>query len=115
MDANDLNLLKVPLVKKSESMPIIHEMTKEEAANIVKHIRHYMEGGELWTDAEFIAMDMAVEALEKQIPQKAIGNHYAHMRCPSCNHRIPSGGGSSSRRRDNWCNYCGQAIDWSKE
>lgn len=59
------------------------------------------------------AVELAVDALRKQIPKKAVGNHYAHMRCPACNHRIPSGGGSSSRRRDNWCNYCGQKIDWS--
>ena len=59
------------------------------------------------------AVGLAVDALRKQIPKKAVGNHYAHMRCPACNHRIPSGGGSSSRRRDNWCNYCGQKIDWS--
>ena len=59
------------------------------------------------------AIELAVDSLRKQIPQKAVGNHYAHMRCPACNHRIPSGGGSSSRRRDNWCNYCGQKIDWS--
>ena len=58
------------------------------------------------------SVELAVDALRKQIPQKAVGNHYAHMRCPTCNHRIPSGGGSSSRRRDNWCNYCGQKIDW---
>lgn len=56
------------------------------------------------------AIKMAVDALKKQIPMKPIGEHYAHMRCPSCNHRIPSGQGSSSRRRDNWCNYCGQKI-----
>ena len=60
------------------------------------------------------AFDAAIEAMEKQIPMKAVGEHYAHMRCPSCNHRIPSGCGSSSRRRDNWCNYCGQAIDWTE-
>ena len=61
------------------------------------------------------AVGLAVDALRKQIPQKAVGNHYAHMRCPTCNHRIPSGGGSSSRRRDNWCNYCGQKIDWDRK
>lgn len=61
------------------------------------------------------ALELAVDALEKQIPKKAVGEHYANMRCPSCNHRIPSGMGSSSRRRDNWCNYCGQAIDWGAE
>ena len=69
---------------------------------------HKPEIDEYWQAGE-----LAMDALKKQIPMKAVGTHYAHMRCPSCNHRIPSGGGSSSRRRDNWCNYCGQKIDWS--
>ena len=60
------------------------------------------------------AVNVALKALAKQIPKKPTGEHYARMRCPSCNHRIPSGQGSSSRRRDNWCNYCGQKIDWSE-
>lgn len=64
-----------------------------------------------WLDA----VTLAVSALELQTPRKPVGTHYAHMRCPSCNHRIPSGAGSSSRRRDNWCNYCGQKIDWEVE
>ena len=41
-------------------------MTNKEAATIVERIRYYMEGGECWTDAEFIAMDMAIEALTAQ-------------------------------------------------
>ena len=61
------------------------------------------------------ALNLAIISIDKQIPRKAVGNHYAHMRCPACNHRIPSGGGSSSRRRDNWCNYCGQKIDWERD
>ncbi len=36
------------------------------------------------------ADELAINALKKQIPMKAVGTHYAHMRCPSCNHRIPS-------------------------
>ena len=63
-------------------------------------------------DKSHPAVIISIISLDKQIPKKAIGNHYAYMRCPACNHRIPSGGGSSSRRRDNWCNYCGQKIDW---
>ena len=66
------------------------------------------------TSSAFDALQIGIDALKKQIPMKAVGTHYAHMRCPSCNHRTPSGGGSSSRRRDNWCNYCGQKIDWSE-
>ena len=58
------------------------------------------------------AVQVGITAVKLQIPQKPIGEHYAHMRCPWCGHRIPSGAGSSSRRRDNWCNYCGQKIDW---
>ena len=88
-------------------------MTTQEAIETLK----LMQGQIEWDyPMEYaVAVNMAVDALEKQIPKKAEGNHYAHMRCPSCNHRIPSGQGSSSRRRDNWCNYCGQAIDWSEE
>lgn len=51
-------------------------MTNKEAATIVKRIRYYMEGSECWTDAEFIAMDMAVKALE----QPEI------VRCKDCKH-----------------------------
>lgn len=43
-------------------------MTNEQAINCVKRIRYYMEGGECWTDAEFIAMDMAIKALEQPEP-----------------------------------------------
>ena len=86
-------------------------MTNEKAIILIKTVEGHLLFDEKWKDA----FDMAISALEKQIPKKAVGEHYAHMRCPSCNHRIPSGQGSSSRRRDNWCNYCGQAIDWSEK
>lgn len=86
-------------------------MTPKEAVTVLRDMENCMRLSEYMTKA----YHMAIEALEKQIPIKPIGEHYAHMRCPSCNHRIPSGRGSSSRRRDNWCNYCGQKILWSDE
>lgn len=82
-----------------------------ETDRIESAIRHIQTS----VDIDPWAMELAVEALGKQIPIKAVGDHYAHMKCPSCNHRIPSGMGSSSRRRDNWCNYCGQKIDWGTD
>lgn len=95
-------------------------MDNQEAIEKFKKIRgniflihQRIEGKEIIED--YSLCDMAISAIEKQIPKKAVGEHYAHMRCPSCNHRIPSGAGSSSRRRDNWCNYCGQAIDWMED
>lgn len=83
-------------------------MTPQEIDRIECAIRHIQTS----VDVDEWAVEIAVKAMMKQIPRKAIGEHYAHMRCPSCNHRIPSGQGSSSRRRDNWCNYCGQRIDY---
>lgn len=82
-------------------------MNPEEAIATLKTKK--VTGFEWWENE---AINTAIDALKKQIPMKPTGEHYAHMRCPSCNHRIPSGKGSSSRRRDNWCNYCGQAINW---
>ena len=91
------------------------QMTNEDARmNLEKLLQIYDDPGIIDFTVIVESIKMALEALERQIPKKAVGEHYAHMRCPSCNHRIPSGGGSSSRRRDNWCNYCGQAIDWTE-
>ena len=60
------------------------------------------------------SVELAVDALRKKIPKKAVGNHSAYMRCPTCNHMMPSGeSGRNIRRRESWCNYCGQKIDWS--
>ena len=88
-------------------------MTTEEAIKMLERIQDPEPYEPQITKSAYDALQMGIDALKKQIPMKAVGTHYAHMRCPSCNHRIPSGGGSSSRRRDNWCNYCGQKIDWS--
>ena len=53
------------------------------------------------------AKQMAVNALEKQIPQKPIFDSYhrAGYRCPNCNNTNPWG--------YKFCKHCGQALDWS--
>lgn len=89
-------------------------MTTEEAIKMLERIQDPEPYEPQISKSAYDALQMGIDALKKQIPMKAVGTHYAHMRCPSCDHRIPSGGGSSSRRRDNWCNYCGQKIDWSE-
>lgn len=61
------------------------------------------------------AFDMAVEALKKQIPMEPPGT-YTNFKCPVCGRRIRSGKGSSSYgRRDNFCQRCGQKIDWDND
>ena len=61
--------------------------------------------------------DITIEAIKKQIqmnPENHSGRYTDNL-CPLCGKRIKSGQGSSSRERTNWCNHCGQAIDWSEE
>ena len=61
--------------------------------------------------------DMAISALEKQIPKKALEvkislqSHSSiiksiYGKCPVCN---------TIQADDNYCQHCGQAIDWSVE
>ena len=49
------------------------------------------------------ALNMAINALEKQIPKKPVKTR-SEIVCPTCNTLV----GSSP-----YCRYCGQAIDWS--
>lgn len=71
------------------------------------------------------ALDMAIEALEKQVPKKPkIEIHftlhpYFHFyntyRCPNCNHLVKEyedGWGTNSQLRNDCCNKCGQTFDW---
>ena len=58
------------------------------------------------------AMDLAILALEKQIPKKPIEDGYYDEPsvCPNC-------GGNVINQADNdyhfqYCHYCGQALDW---
>lgn len=60
------------------------------------------------------AMEMAFSALEKQIPMKMPGT-YTDYKCAVCGRWIRSGKGSSSFGRDNFCQRCGQAVDWTED
>ena len=56
--------------------------------------------------------ELAIKALEKQLPKKPIGRHTSY-KCPICDRRVRSGKGSSSFGVDHFCQRCGQALDWS--
>lgn len=61
-----------------------------------------------------IALEMAIEALKKQIPKKPLnpcGRYYGKAKggnCPIC------GAGTNSVTYT-YCRKCGQALDWSGE
>ena len=80
---------------------VCETMTKQEKDRIESAIRHIKTA----TDVDEWAMEIAVEAMEKQIPKKPI-----HGTCPRCDRWLPLPYGYPNR-----CQNCGQAIDWSKE
>lgn len=63
----------------------------------------------------FGALNMAISALEKQIPKKPIGKEVIGVsmsgykykgQCPKCSLTV-------SQFLGNYCHHCGQALDWS--
>ncbi len=78
-------------------------MTYQEAIERIKiHNEHHSQQERF---AIYIteALNMAIEALEKQIPKKPTKTR-SEIVCPTCKTLV----GSSP-----YCRYCGQAIDWS--
>ena len=55
-----------------------------------------------------IAFETAIKALEKQIPKKV-----TKSACPSCNRIFLFR--HSEKRKGDYCDNCGQALDWSDE
>lgn len=96
-------------------------MTNEEAIrNIKMHIAEMMVSLQD-TDEHLEAEQIAIEALEKQIPKKPISNggftrtwynrEFYHT-CPTCGNQFLKM--RMTERQDTLCCWeCGQAIDWS--
>ena len=88
-------------------------MTKEEVIKIVNENAVPVFPLQIEYQDWLTAMDAVIEALDKQIPKKPIcTNEGTIARCPVCEaihlHYI------SSVEID-YCERCGQAIDWSEE
>lgn len=86
-------------------------MTVEEAIAIIRRKTSIPENGEPFENIEK-AFDMAVEALEKQIPKAPIQNRKERIRytsaysCPNC------GRGFAGTGIADYCYHCGQALKW---
>ena len=65
---------------------------------------------------ETMAMKLAVEALEKQIPKKVIFGYDEQdsICCPNCKGELLSMDWYD-HWKCNYCEFCGQALDWSDE
>lgn len=64
-------------------------------------------------------MNIAIEALEKQIPKKTktylVNMKHIDFLCPNCKKRIVSivDGEWLAGKNQKFCDECGQALDWS--
>lgn len=68
------------------------------------------------------ALDMAIEALEKQIPMKVewtIDHIWGTTRkqpvCPVCDYYLTMTEFIGNGEKITYCDHCGQAIDWSED
>ena len=98
-------------------------MTHKEHSEGLKGIKRFLQEGLGEFDAKKIGetMDVAIEAVEKQIPKKPNRIEYvdggAENECPSCKKRICMvfGNGDTFRWQMPYCCDCGQKLDWSEE
>ena len=88
-------------------------MTPQEIDRIQNAINHIRTS----SDVDEWAMDIAVEAMEKQIPKKPKQKKRAEEQ-PLKGHVvyvIPCGNcGEALNRLHDYCPWCGQKIDWSE-
>ena len=81
-------------------------MTSEEAIRTIKHDLRW----KLLKDYQQDVADMAISALEKQIPKKPIEKSPWVYHCPSCDSQDIE---DVFIKKFNFCLDCGQALDWS--
>lgn len=60
------------------------------------------------------AKELAIAALEKQIPKKPVWNcNNEVVHCPSCDYDLMGGIDVDSEQDPSYCWECGQRLDWS--
>ena len=80
-------------------------MTNEEAIEVIKH-------GCICLDKRVgDALEIAIPALETQIPKLPTKTKNSTLLCPNCGEYVGYVDAEVDIRAD-YCNFCGQAIDW---
>lgn len=102
-------------------------MTENEAIEKLKNMRLFMQiedenNGCKFTEDDYKANEMAIQALEKQIPKKPIFNHNLsdtlsvfHCECGNAIKVSHDIGIMNNNNAPNYCSKCGCRLDWSDE
>jgi hypothetical protein len=86
-----------------------------EECEAIKELHNIRPRGGIIPQKRAEALDVAIQALEKQIPKKPIKSKKQVVRyvntycCPICNLKFTGTGIAK------WCYHCGQKLDWSDE
>ena len=98
-------------------------MTESEAIEKLKNMRLYMQIEDESNDCKFTeddykANEMAIQALKKQIPKKPVNYDKHYYKCPFCNEDLEIDDDMLfvyDEEPPKFCIKCGQKLDWSDE
>lgn len=79
-------------------------MSIEQAIEYLKESLCNQKQGESYQKYHNAVLNLAIKALEKQIPKKYKTDIYKDKICPICE--------SILQGRKRYCHWCGQKIDW---
>lgn len=101
-------------------------MTESEAIEKLKNLRLFMQIEDEKNECKFAeddykAIDMAMQALEKQIPKRPIMKQYfedleeEYLCCPTCGEILTDRIPADNKTFYFHCMNCGQKFDWGDE
>lgn len=91
-------------------------MTAENAIQTIEAAKAEVEWN--YPFAYAAAFEVAIEALEKQIPKRAISTYIGNYKCPTCENYIDITDDDLYVYEivpPEYCPNCGQALDWSEK
>lgn len=90
----------------------MEQMTAEQAISLLGNIAGWdIDNGERGNNKR-VAIKLAIDALEKQVPKKPISNKRGYYDCPNCSCNLEVVLDEVSDI--DFCFICGQAIDWTE-
>ena len=97
------------------------EKSNESQTDLINRIECAIRHIQTAVDVDPWAVEIAVEAMEKQMQKKPYTNviHYPYtsdlttVQCPNCKRRLRTR--RTQAKGDRFCPDCGQAIDWEDE